>query len=208
MSTVMYKDFGVERTTMLVYAGVALLFGSPLLSMGPPLTLLTVLAVMFTFTTAAREDRYQSHVFINSLPVTRREVVTAQYVFHLAVGTGFIALGCIYEAAFGDTEWIRLVWQGIGAAAFIVCYNAFFFPLYYWLGPRFVQIGMRVMFIVLFAVVPLLYNIGVQSGFWGIPNLLASMAPMTFYVVLTALVLMLVVASWRVSVWLYERKEF
>ena len=50
-------------------------------------------------------------------------------------------------------------------------FTAFFYPLYYWLGPIFIKIGLFATFIIIFGIAPVLYNLGVKNNFWGLPEL-------------------------------------
>lgn len=208
MLNMVYKEFVVERVSLLVCLGLAILFRAQLISFDAPLALMSVLSMLFTFGTAAHEDRYQSHILINSLPVTRREIVTAKYVFHILVGLGFIGLAVIHAAVFGGIPRRAALSQSLIGAAVIACFVSVFFPMYYWLGPRFVQIGMRVLFIMLIAVVPTVFNLAAKYGFWGIPEFISSLPATVLPVLLTGMTVILLLASWRASVWLYERKEF
>lgn len=207
MLNLMFAEFVVQRTALLVYIAAAILLNVQAASAGAPLLFAPLLAMCFTFSTAAHDDRYNSHVLINSLPVTRKEVVTAKYAFHLAAGIVLITLTLLYRVASGTTPPEDAAGQLLIAAAVIGCFVSVFFPMYYWLGPRFVQIGLFLLFVAFFAAAPIVYHLGVKNHFWGIPGLLRSLPPLPLYGLLTAATLACLWVSWRASVFLYSRKE-
>lgn len=208
MFNILYKEFVVQRTVILAYTVAAILFITQLMRVDGPLAVVSMLAMFFTFGTSAHEDKNNSHVLLNSLPVARKEIVTAKYVFHIAFGICLIGLAFIYRTIVGALPKDAALWQYVIAVTVIVWFVSVFFPLYFWLGPRFVQIGMIALFIVMFTAVPLVYNLGVKHNFWGILEFVQSLPSFLLFVIVTAATIVLLIVSRLISVWLYERKQF
>jgi len=198
----------VQRTVILAYAVVAILFITQLIRVDGPMAVISMLAMFFTFGTAAHEDKNNSHVLLNSLPVARKEIVTAKYVFHIAFGICLVGLTFIYRTVIGALPKDAALWQYVIAVTVIVWFVSVFFPMYFWLGPRFVQIGMIVLLIVMFTALPMVYNLGVKHNFWGIPDFIQSLPRFLLFVFATAVTIVFLIVSRLISVWLYERKQF
>jgi len=208
MFNILYKEFVVQRTVILAYAVVAILFITQLIRVDGPMAVISMLAMFFTFGTAAHEDKNNSHVLLNSLPVARKEIVTAKYVFHIAFGICLVGLTFIYRTVIGALPKDAAMWQYVIAVTVIVWFVSVFFPMYFWLGPRFVQIGMIVLLIVMFTALPMVYNLGVKHNFWGIPDFIQSLPRFLLFVFGTAVTIVFLIVSRLISVWLYERKQF
>lgn len=209
MMPMVYKELLVHRTLILYYLAIVLPVALRLIPVDGPLAIIATLAMAFTSTTAMQDNRDGHHLVINSLPVSRAEVVAGKYAFYLATGLAFIGFGTMAGMALGTAAaqpgWIA---QALGSAVVFTVFVAVFFPAYYLMPPRFVQLGFFLGLIALFTVMPTLYNLGVKRGFWGLPELIGSLPPAGFYGALAAGTLLLLTASWRASVAFYQRKEF
>jgi len=205
---ILYKEFVVQRTVILAYAAVALLFSVQLIRVDGPLAVISMMAMFFTFSTAAHEDKNNSHMLLNSLPVVRKEIVTAKYVFHIVFGICLVGFTVIYQTIIGALPIETALWQFVIAVTVIVWFISVFFPMYFWLGPRFVQFGMIVLFIAMFTAVPIVYNLGIKHNFWGILDIVQSFPNYLLLVLSTAAAVFFLIVSRLISVWLYERKQF
>ena len=208
MASMLHKEFIVLRTFILVYLAAAVLFITQVMEVNGPPAFMSLLAFIFTISTTAHEDKNNSHILLNSLPVSRKEIVTAKYMFHIVFGIVLVGIALIIRAAFGEWSSETALWQTAISVTVIVWFVSVFFPMYFWLGPRFVQIGMIVFFIMMFAVVPTVYNLGVKHNFWGIPDVVESFSDTLLFAILTAVTVIFLTVSWLISVWLYERKQF
>lgn len=208
MLNLVYKDFLVHRNVIPAYLVVTALFATQVIAVDGPIAIVAMLAIMFTFATAVQDERSNSHLLLNSLPVTRQEIVTAKYVFHLAASLFFVGISVLYWALAGDLSPQAALSQLLIAMGVIVWYMAVFFPLYYWLGPRFVQLGMFILFIIFVAIVPPAYNLAVKHQFWGILDVIRSVPAAQLNLLLTVVTFAALLASWRTAVWMYGRKEF
>jgi len=208
MLSILYKEFAVQRTAILIFAVLAVLDALLLFPLPDPLAFGTILAIFFTFSTASHEDKNNSHILLNSLPVDRKEIITAKYAFHIGIGIAFTGLAGILGALSGSWPPGTGPWQTGVFALVIIWFVSLFFPMYFWLGPRFVQVGMFFLFIILFAVMPMVYHLGVKHDFWGILDAVQSW-PESRLFILTALVTAVVLMGSRyASVRIYERKQF
>ena len=192
---------------ILIYAAAVILFAAKVVPIFNPLALAFCLGIYFIFTTATHEDMNNGHILINSLPVDRKEVVTAKYAFHIAVGVGFIALDILLEAVTG-ARLPDIAWQFAVAALGIVWFVSVFFPLYFWLDHRFVRVAMVILFVMIVGAVPIMYNLGVKHNFWGLIDAAKSLPGSLLFGLAAAVTVLVLAVSWLLSVRLYERKQF
>jgi len=208
LARVVYKDWVVNRTVFLVYAGVLLLMALKVLPVDGPAVIATMMAGFFVFTSAAQDERNSTQTFINSLPVSRRDIVTGKYVLSIGAGialTGMVLLiGALIEPVPGPV----VLRQLLLCAGVISTFVSVFVPMYYLLGSRFVQIGLFVLFILVVAVAPPAYNLAVRHNFWGLLDAVRALPTQPLQTVAAVGVVVLLLASWRLSITLYSRKEF
>jgi len=207
MRSILYKEFMVGRTMILIYAAAVILFAVPAVPIFHPVALAACLAAFFLFTSAVHEEINNSHILINSLPVDRKTVVTAKFAYYLAVGVGFVALDVLIEAAMG-ARLPDLARQAGIAVLGIAWFVSVFFPLYIWNGSRFVQIVVITLFVMGTVMVPIAQRLGAKFNFWGISDALSSMPDAFLYGLAAAVTAAVLNASLLLSVRLYERKEF
>ena len=203
-----YKDVVVQRSVLLIYSAFAVFFATQVITGDGPLAVTAALAMMFSFNATALDERTNIHLLLNSLPVTRQDIVTAKYVFHIAAGLCFVVIAAVCRTVAGGLTLRAALVQILAAAALIVWFLSVFFPAYYWLGPRFVQIGLFSFAIVFLPAAGPVYNWAAKHDFGGLLDVLPALPTLSLYLVMTAITLAVLLGSWRVSVWLYSRKEF
>lgn len=180
-----YKDIVVHRTLIMTYLVVLLALALRIIDINPPVAVVTLMATMFLFATAGQDDRSNVHVLINSLPVSRKEVVTARYAVSLGVPVAFVGLAALVVALMGRLPLRVALWQWAVAAAFLV-----------------------VLVVVVLTVLPPLYFWGLRHNFWGLPDFISSLPPLPLSALVGAVLAVLLLGSWRLSLMLYQREDF
>lgn len=208
MASLLYKEFVTQRTVILLYLVLAMLYITQILHVDLPFSLISLLAMFFTVNTIAQEDKNNSHILINSLPISRKEVVIAKYLFTIFFGLLLIGIALIYQTVFSPVMLEKGLFHAAMAIVFVIWFIAIYYPLYYWLGPRFVQIGWFIFFILSAATMPMLINLGREHNYWGVVALIQSVPVYILGVLLCGLTGIILLISLFLSVRLYERKEF
>lgn len=206
MLNMVRKDFIVHRVSLLVYLAVIVVLHTPLFPIDGPLALVTMLAAFFSFGVVTQDDRYNVDVLLNSLPVNRTDIVSARYLFHLSMGLCFIAVSLAGQIIAGASPATALS-QALVALATIAVFGAVFFPMYYWLGSRFLRLGMVVVTLLLVSIGPIVQYMTEKNYLPGVERI-ASLSPGPLYALLGLGVVVVLLGSWRTSVALYMRREF
>jgi ABC-2 type transport system permease protein len=208
VKSLLYKDFLALRTFLLFFlASVIFLLLIGFIKINELLPAAAIVAMTIPFQLISVEEKNNSHIFVNSLPVDRNAVVGAKYLFTLLVSTLLIGAAKMVNVFFSlPSE--RDFWDLLIAFVGIWGFTAVFYPLYYWLGPVFVKIGLFVTFIVAFGVAPMLYNMGVKNNFWGLLEVFESYPSLFWVIVLLAFTGIMLFLSLLLSSWLYRRKDF
>jgi ABC-2 type transport system permease protein len=205
--SLLYKEYLNQRMYMLFFlAAVILLFSIGFVKINTLLPAATFFALIIPFQLVSVEEKNNSHIFVNSLPVNRNAVVRAKYLFTLMVGVFLIGTAKIVQVFLAFPAG-KGFWDVLVALVAVCGFMAVFYPLYYWLGPVFVKIGLFVFFILFFGLAPMVYNIGVKNSFWGLLEVFQSYPPLFWAVLLLGVTGLSLFFSLLLSSWLYRRKD-
>lgn len=172
-----------------------------------PLWFGVLIASFYPFQQQWNEEQAKSGVLMNSLPVVRHAVVTAQYLSPLIIGLALILL-LVGINAIGPFYTKVPVLHIVLGITYLGIYISVFYPIYHLLGPRFIQIGMLVLLALSITVFPIIFNLGLRNDFWGWGQILRDASlPMLAAALLTFTLLCLLVSR-SISIRLYARKEF
>lgn len=214
MSGLLLKEFYTQRKGLLLSI-IFLLFAMSLSFRGgqtlPPVYFAILYSCIFIATANTYDEKNDSDVLLNSLPVSKRQIVTSKYVasFLMAVIIIFFVLGYIafFQRSASDQYAATLFIEAIIGLTVTGLFTAVYFPLYYLLGQRFFLFGLAVIGIIAFAAFPIVYYLGLENGFWGLADVWQQHS-ILFPIVLFGIATVAVLISRSISIRLYEKKEF
>ena len=213
MRSLLLKEWTLYHVFFVVIFGLMLwVSGSVLLTVGPisPILFAVPFVWLVPVSMTVFEFKNDSDVLINSLPVTRREVVLSKYVililFSMA-STGILSVihillqGVLPVAFFPKTPVEALILTYTGIGTFLSAY----LPFYFVAGPRFMLFASMVMFFLGFIG---LMKIGphVMDIYSYVTDLWQRSAPLWSGVLLTVTTVLLFV-SWLIATRIYEAKN-
>ncbi len=164
MLNLVLKDLLLQKKTFLFTMGYAIFlffcFKNPALSNIVYITVTVMTSYLFIIYATSFDDKNKCDIMLNSLPVTRKEIVTARYLFLLitifiGIATSFI-IGAFFKII-GDVSglWtIRLINHNdlIISLFSVSLMGSIYMPFYYKFGNIYVRIFNVVFFIVVFSV--------------------------------------------------------
>ena len=209
MLSLLFKQFYSNRYSLLFVGAMLFLF--PLFIFDEdawmsPVMYAVVMTWYFSIGMDMTDYKNDTDVLLNSLPVTRKQIVTSKYVTTLLVGLVFIAIGKIARFLTENHPILQLsdVLIAITAVAF---FAAIYVPLYYKLGMPFMILALVVLTILLLTVFPITFNLAVKYGLWGLTDIWQQHATL-LTVLFCAITVVAVAVSRNISMRLYENKEF
>ncbi|UFJ41534.1 ABC-2 transporter permease [Brevibacillus humidisoli] len=207
MYNLLLKEWIISKTTIAINMTL-LLVTSLVTSDGQvPIYLPIIFGCVFIFGNSFQEYKNNSEVLVNSLPVSRPQIVASKYLASLlfgAVVTSFAAVLNMLLPVFAVYEMLHIVLS----ISLIGLFAAVYFPLYYLLGPRFIQYGFLALMLLCITVLPMVVNLGVKNGFWGLAAVFEQVSPALLSLAFLGVATVLLLVSWVISVRLYLRKEF
>ncbi|GIO18872.1 permease [Oceanobacillus oncorhynchi subsp. incaldanensis] len=203
MFNLIKKDLIIQKGELLVSVAIIVfyaIFGRQL----SPFFLFLVASIFLPLNAYINEEKTKINILWNSLPYTRKEIVTAKYLGAVLFMILSIGAAGIILYIFNYSYTIRDM--AIGAGLFFI-FAAFTFPLFYILRPGYIgtaiMIGFLVFSFALSFIVPF-----VTENFTVIIQFLAGFSTLTLYLSGAIIAISLYILSWTVSQFIYQRKVF
>lgn len=212
------KDILIQRKTLLAAFLYVLLFMYAFQAMGEGQLIATISAVAFMFimTGGAWEEKVNSDVLTNSLPIPKWQIVGAKYLaalIYVAIVAGIYGLFHVIFSSLGLSiiaTSFRLSGIILGLVAVLIG-SSFYLPIYFALGYARSRYAYFILFFGAMALISLLTNVLPQGEGWLtsiIEGLLQIGNGLAVLAITGTTVLILVAFSISLSLALYKRREF
>lgn len=215
MRSLLLKEWELQKVTFAAVYTIMLLAAVVVLSTFGPLSP-ALFAVPFVWLALVSmnfmELKNDSDVLINSLPVTRRQVVLSKYVTLLLFSLGSAGAMAVIHIVLQGLSVVQFVPESPVAAIMLTytgigLFLSVYMPLFFVSGPQIMLISSFALFIVGFAVVTS-FPAEVTELFLGLLNLWQQYTVLQWSVLLFSGTTLLILLSWLLSVRIYERKNF
>lgn len=204
MLNLIKKDILLQKHLLIVYVGLIGLY----LYVDMPLAVTIILtSSLFMFHSHYYDEKDKSNLLLNSLPYSRKEIVSSKYLEAILVIIPISIVGYVMYFIFNSSDfqfsWTILLSSLIGTMLFTACYLPFFyrFKQQHLLLIASVFIGLIV------ALMPAIIRIGNKYLSTQI-EVIRSWNELQVYSVLGILSIILYVLSWRLTIRIYTKRAF
>ena len=201
MLNLIKRDLILQKNQLLVYLGCIIFF---IVMNKHPILIFTVASIFIPFNTRSYDEKAETNILLNSLPYTRKEIVSSRYI-----GTIFYML-----LAIAVTSVMLIIFQRSFTIEHIIMGNALFllfaaisFPLFYQFKQNHMSLIVLVSFLVLTAFGPGAVQ-SLATKFSTVTDAIFSLSIPTLYAIATVIILCAYLVSWGVSLFIYQRKAF
>ncbi|PGO28530.1 ABC transporter permease [Bacillus cereus] len=197
MKQLILKDFLIQWKFLMWYILYPILFYMALKDTGNVFIIMSVIfTVMATIKTFEADDKNESEVIVNSLPMLKKEIVFAKYVVSIIILFISVSIGCFTMVMKNGTnifEFIEMTM--VTSISFILVYLSFVLPISFRLGYKKTIFITIVIFMVPIVILETLFQINLEQI--QLYNSLLFISSICMFIV-----------SIFVSVKLYEKREF
>lgn len=214
MYSLVMKDFRLLKKTLLfvVIYTVAMTIMQPL----PPAATASIVGWLLILNANVYDEKNKSDIFLNSLPVSRKQIVGAKYASFLAFGLLSVGASAIVSWAM---QWLAapddfqvVQWQDfVIVSSSVMLAGSVFYPLYYKFGGQYVRIAMLgLMFLaMIFAnMIQWLVTQRFADTVGDVLHLLQSTSLPVMMLYLAAFTCIVALLSWKLSTGIYQKKDF
>lgn len=177
-----------------------------------------IIAVYFFLVTASMEDdKNKSEIILNSLPLSKSQIVLAKYlsVFaYILIGAVFLGIvGLLFKlSAFPTTPRLIKAVDLLAAGLLVSVYVSIYFPMYFRFGASALRLFSVVFFLIFFFMPRYLLNLYLAYENTEAVRLLnkffLEQSPLIPAIVVIFIILALMTGSFLISRSIYSRKEF
>lgn len=207
MKGLLLKEYYANQSTYVITMILYLILVWVVVDSGLQINAYTLVFLVgaYLFSASYVDDRNNSHVLINSLPVSRRMVISAKYISGLLTGILLLILTIVINALMPSltTMTVMNIAEGI---AVIMMVTALYYPLYIIIGARFMGYVLTAVLIGFLYVGPTLLQ---SDSFTG--SVIQFMGQLSTGVLITVILIAstaMLIASWALSIRVYTAKQF
>ncbi|MFJ6264992.1 ABC-2 transporter permease [Lysinibacillus xylanilyticus] len=203
MINLILKDFLIQKKLILFYIATIIIY----LLAGVPLIFLGFLySVIYILNAFAYDEKDNANILLNSLPYTRKEIVSSKYIGSLIFTTLFIFM--IYVGDFlingkGDL----FIWKEmLLIIGLVMVAISFMFPISYKFKTQYLLIASGVLFGIYMLTINLL--VPINDILRELTRKFLTLQETQMYFIAIFTIVILYIGSWLLSIRIYERKAF
>lgn len=202
MLNLIRKDIALQKKTLIILLlplFAYLFFGSSTIWMG---VLFCIAIIMQGF---SMDEKSSSNLLFNSLPYTRKEIVSSKYVG--ACVFTFLVLATIFIGNLIIHKEIIQLEQLLFTMSIVMLFISFAFPFSYLLNSQYLMIAFAVLFVLYFIIVNMFIP-NLNDRIRELVQTALSFDNSLLYLIVVVSVLLIYIVSWMLSIRIYSKKVF
>jgi len=201
MYNLIRRDLILQKKQLIFYVPFILLF---IITGKNPALIYLLSSILIPFNAYAYDEKTQTNILLNSLPYTRKEIVTARYIGAIIFMIISMVITNLLLVIFGQSFTISQM--AIGSGLFIL-FSAIAFPLFYIIKPGHISTVLMITLIFLIFTGPSLYFYIVEQLPF-ITDAVNRLSDVTLYSSAIIFVIFSYSISWLITIVIYQRKVF
>lgn len=204
MFNLIKKDFILQKRLLIVYVILLIIYLRADFNI---VFSVVMISSLFVINSHYYDEKDKANILLNSLPYTKKEIVSSKYIEALLSAVIVILLYIIGQYILGSSLGNFSFMQIISCFLGIMLFTAFYLPFFYKFTQQYLLVAFSALVvIVIIAARPILEF--VMSNFAETIQLLQSMATIQLYSIMTTLVIIIYIISWLLSIKIYSNKAF
>ncbi|WP_433595642.1 ABC-2 transporter permease [Lysinibacillus xylanilyticus] len=204
MINLILKDVLIQKKIILLYIATIIIY---LLAGVPSLIFLGFLySVVFILNAFAYDEKDNANILLNSLPYTRREIVSSKYIGSLIFTTIFVFMIYVGDFLINGKGSLFIWKEMLLIIGLVMVAISFIFPISYKFKMRYLLIALGVLFGIYMLAINLL--VPINDILRELARKFLTLQEMQMYFVASITVIILYIGSWLLSIYIYERKAF
>lgn len=204
MLNLILKDILIQKSTLIIYIATILLY---LLVNVSPVFIVFVYSVVFILNAFSSDEKDNANILLNSLPYTRKEIVSSKYIGALIFTGLFICYTYLANYLLNGTM-VLILWKEILLnMGLVMIAISFILPISY----KFKTKYLTIICIALVGIYMVVINYFVPNFNDRLRTLVQNfmtVQELQLYLIATIITVLLFISSWLLSIRIYERKAF
>lgn len=204
MLNLIKKDLLLQRHLLIFYIGLALLY----IYIDIPLFVTIILTnSLFVLHSHYYDEKDKSNLLLNSLPYSRKEIVSSKYVEAILILIPVSIINYIGQFIFNRAEFEFSITTIVGALIGTMLFTAFYLPFFYRFKQQYLIIFMSGLIGITIALMPAIIRV-MNKYFISQIEWIMNMDEFQLYSLLGAISLLLYALSWKLTVTIYSKRSF
>ena len=204
MYNLIRKDFLIQKNIIIFYIATIILY----LLVDAPLVLIGfIYSVVFIINTFSHDEKGNANILLNSLPYTRKEIVSSKYIGALVFTSIIIAIIYVCDFFLNEKE-VLFSWKEILLIMGLVMVAiSFMFPISYKFKTQHLMIASAALFGIYMVTINFLLP-NLNDTLRELIQKFMTLPEIQLYLIAILTVVLLYIGSWLLSIRIYERKVF
>jgi len=204
MLNLILKDILIQKNILIFYIATIILY---LMVHVPSVYIVFIYSIVFVLSAFSNDEKDNANILLNSLPYTRKEIVSSKYIGALTFTGLFMLLTYLFDFLLNGNQ-VAVLWKEIVLImGLVMIVISFILPMSYKFKTKYLTIAIMG----LFGVYMVIIN-------YFVPNLnkqirtvvqnFMTIQELQLYFIISLLNVGLYIGSWMLSVRIYKRKAF
>ncbi len=204
MFSLIRKDFLLQKHIVLLY--IAMLTFFPLLDKSPVFVGF-IFSLSIIMTTYSFDEKDNINILLNSLPYTRKEIVSSKYIGALLFTLLFISVMYVGDVVLNGNKASFLVKEMLLIIGLVMITTSFLLPFLYRFKMQYLHMAMVALVVIyLFTITFFIKNL--HDVIRELTRKFLTLQEIQIYFVAILTVIILYIGSWLLSIRIYDRKVF
>lgn len=204
MLNLILKDILIQKNTLIIYIATILLY---LLVNVSPVFIVFVYSVVFILNAFSSDEKDNANILLNSLPYTRKEIVSSKYIGALIFTGLFICYTYLANYLLNGTV-VLILWKEILLnIGLVMIAISFILPISYKFKTKYLTI-ICIALVGMYFVVINYFVPNFNDRLRTLVQNFMTVQELQLYLIATIITVFLFISSWLLSIRIYERKAF
>ncbi|QED48771.1 ABC-2 transporter permease [Cytobacillus dafuensis] len=209
MYSLILKDYLMLKRMILLITCVIAFFH---ILQNPPTLAISMAGIFFISSVGSFEDRSNSHIMLNSLPLNRKNIISSKYVGALIFGVFAVMMSVIFQAVFYfvfhiyDHPFPEVKHLFIGMLC-ILLFTSIYFPILYKFGEKYTRIVTMFLVIAIIAFGQIMMYL-LKDQVLEIQQFLSQFTVNQLIFAGGLIIAIIYLVSWFCTIKIYEAKDF
>ncbi len=204
MLNLILKDILIQKNTLIIYIATILLY---LLVNVSPVFIVFVYSVVFILNAFSSDEKDNANILLNSLPYTRKEIVSSKYIGAIIFTGLFICYTYLANYLLNGTV-VLILWKEILLnMGLVMIAISFILPISYKFKTKYLTI-ICIALVGMYMVVINYFVPNFNDRLRTLVQNFMTVQELQIYLIATIIIVFLFISSWLLSIRIYERKAF
>ncbi|WP_107949017.1 ABC-2 transporter permease [Lysinibacillus parviboronicapiens] len=204
MFSLIRKDFLLQKHIVLLYIAILLLFS---LFVEASVYVGFIFSLSFIVSACSLDEKDNINILLNSLPYTRKEIVTSKYIGALLFTSLFVIVMYVGDFLVNGSNGLLLLKEMMLILGLVMITTSFLLPFLYKFKMQYLHMAMVGVVVIYLLTISFFIN-NLHDVIRALTLKILSLQEIQLYFFAMLIIVIFYIGSWLLSIRIYERKVF